>query len=136
MKKRLNLVSRAVNAKQEGQVAVISVLILFAVGTIVMVTGVLITLDTAKNTAIEKESSRAFYLADGCIEEGLYRYKQDETYAGSNLNVDDGSCIITVTGEGEPKTITAQANVGDQTRKLQVGVSRNPFTVETWEEIP
>jgi hypothetical protein len=70
MKKPLNLLPQIVENKHKGQTALLSVLILFAVGILVTIAGVLTTADSMRNAYGEKESSRAFYLADGCLEEG------------------------------------------------------------------
>lgn len=134
MKNLLNLPWAHASNKEEGQVALISVLILFAVGVVVTVTGVVTTIDSAKNARIDQNSTEAFLIADGCAEEGYMRYKQSASYAGANLNVGNGSCIINVNANGNAATLIVEATVAEQTRRITANINRSPFSIVTWEE--
>lgn len=83
-----------------------------------------------------QKGTQSFVLADGCIEEALYRLKLDNTYTGDTLSIDENSCIITVSGAGSNRTVSATATVGDFTRDISadVTITGGVVTIDSWND--
>ena len=68
--------------------------------------------------------------AEGCLEEALLRLRNDWKYTSENLNIDDVSCGVEVTGSGQDRTITVRAtNERSDELVLRALVKRKGFSV-------
>ena len=68
--------------------------------------------------------------AEGCLEEALLRLRNDWKYTSENLNIDDVSCSVEVTGSGQDRTIKIQVtNERGDRLVLQALVKRKGFSV-------
>lgn len=121
----------------QGQVALITVIMI----TFALIgAGVVYNLSSLSNLQRAFQlslSTQAFYLADGCLEEGLLRLRRDINYPGGNLSIGDGNCTIAITGSGNLKTVTVVGTVSNLVRKLQatVDASNQAAVLKTWQQI-
>lgn len=85
---------------------------------------------------IAQKADETFYLADGCADEALERLRKDANYSGGVLNLGAGSCIINIAANGNDRTITVSAAIGEFNKKLQVSATLNETAViiNTWSE--
>lgn len=83
------------------------------------------------------QSQKALSIAEGCLEEALFALSRDPSYAGSELNLGEGSCVIEVTGDGAERQVTARARVDRWVRSVQarVDLSTPSITLREWREV-
>lgn len=68
-------------------------------------------------------SDNAYYLANGCVEEGLMRTRRDLNYKNENktITIDtENSCTIEINESLGTYTLIATGNSYDQTQRIQV----------------
>ena len=72
--------------------------------------------------------------AESCIEEGLGRLRMDQLYVGGSLSLGSGSCILSVTGSGSTRTLTATGTVDVFSRVLEAEITLgvNTVTIDSW----
>ncbi len=121
-----------------GYIALISVLIVGAIGTVIGVSLLQLGLSTSRSSFAQHQSNQAKGLANACAEEALQQIRDNTSFTGTgNLTLGQGTCTYTVTaGAGENRTIQSSGTVGSITRKLEVTITTiNPqIIVSTWEE--
>lgn len=125
--------------KQQGYIALLTVLIVGAAAMAIGVTVLTLGADSQKSGLISQQSKQARGLATACAEEALQIIHDTTSYTGtSNLTLGQGSCTYTVTSTGaSTRTITATGTVGTVIRKVQASVTINAsnITVSSWQEI-
>lgn len=115
----------SVSPSENGYVALISVLIIGAIGLTISISILLFGLDFSRTAFVEQQYAQARNLADACAEEGLQQVRDDTAFTGTaGLTLGDGSCTYTVTNTGgENRTIDAEGSVGTT-------VSREVVTID------
>ncbi|MCD6550624.1 hypothetical protein J7K24_03740 [bacterium] len=126
--------------KSNGYIALISVLIISAVVLLVAINASLFGISESDVAAREYQSSKAFYLAMLCAEDGLMKLKEDINYGGNEtLNIGDGQCsILPIEGSGNFNRIVKSIGVfSNQIRKIKIEINRvNPkMEIRSWEEV-
>lgn len=125
---------------QKGYVALISVLVMGAVGVSVGVSLILLGLSFSRTSLVVEQSNQAKALANACSEEALQKIREGINFSGSgNLSLASGTCSYTVTKlTGKNRTISATGTVGTIVRKVSIQTSSmNPsVTVTSWQEVP
>lgn len=128
-----------VGKREQGYIALLSVLIMGSIATAIGVTVLLLGADSQKNGLASQQSKQARFLALACGQEALQVMHDTTSYTGSNnLTLGQGSCTYTVTSTGaNTRTITVTGTVGNVVRKIQasVTVSSSNITVSSWQEI-
>lgn len=83
------------------------------------------------------QSLETLALAEGCREETLLTLLRDAHYTGGTLSLSDGTCVITVTGEGAERTIAITATIDRWTRRLlaRIAVSGPRLRLLEWREV-
>ncbi|MFH1451451.1 MAG: hypothetical protein ABIF89_02475 [bacterium] len=87
-----------------------------------------------------QKGGEAASLADGCLEEALYRIRLDQNYGLSegdiSLTLFDGSCIIRITGNGDNRTISVLATIGQYYKKIEtdIVISEGFININSWQE--
>jgi hypothetical protein len=124
----------------KGYVALVTVLIVSAVGLAIATTLLLYAIGVSKSSITYDSSDQARAYADSCAEEAIVRLKRDISYTGNEtLTFDYGSCEIRpVLGSGNTdRTVQTIGNVGNTYRKVEVQISVvNPQTqINIWEEV-
>lgn len=128
------------HCKDKGYVALLSVLLIGAVGTVIGVTLVMLGLGASRTSYALVQSTEAKSLANACAEEALMKIRESTSFTGTaTVNLGNGSCIYTVTNTGgQTRSVTASGSVGTIVRKVSINISAiNPqITISSWQEIP
>lgn len=116
-----------------------SVIILGALGVTISTSVVLLGLGSSQSSYTYDESNRARMLAEACIEEGLQKIREGNTYTGSGeLTFTSDRCNYLVEDiASSQKRITASSTVRDVTRRISVDTSalRPKIIVNSWIEV-
>lgn len=128
---------------QKGFVALVTVLVISA---IMLAVGLFIS-SAALNDLLSSYSfdqgERAIQIADACVDEAVFRLKSDSAYAGTSLNLNGGSCTVTINGGGASRTLNSTATLGNFTKRITATVTfvtnsagnANTVDLTHWEEI-
>lgn len=121
---------------QKGNVLV--TLLVFVVMAVVIISAVTaVTIINTQSTTVVSFGNYALNLAELGAEEAVIRLiRNPNVYTGGSLVIEGTNVLITVTGT-TTKTITSEASVQGNTRKVQViaTVENNKVTVTSWQEI-
>lgn len=125
--------------KQQGYITLLSVLMIGAVGTVIVVSLLLLGLSSSRTSFALQQSKQASGLADACAEEALMKITESAAFTGSaTMTLGSGSCSYTVTNtSGQTRTITTQGTVATSIRKVSITIDKvSPISIVTWQEIP
>ncbi|EKD46883.1 MAG: hypothetical protein ACD_67C00029G0002 [uncultured bacterium] len=114
-------------------------LVIGAVGLSVVVSLVLLGIDSSRSSLSLEQGNKAKALANACAEVALERIWKLDIYTGSeNLTIGQGTCSWNVSSVSIPKTITASGAVGENVRKVSITIDQlHPYLhVLSWREIP
>lgn len=87
-----------------------------------------------------QKGDEALSMAEGCLEEALYRLRLDTGYSGGSLTRASGSCTISVSGSGSTRSVSIVADIGSNFYKnLDIdvslaGSSYPTITITDWNE--
>lgn len=126
-------------ANRKGFVALISVMIIGAIGLLIVVYIAAMGMGaTQKSFAIE-QSNRAKYFAESCAEEALMKIREDENFQGTDtFSFEDGECFYEVLNlGGEQRIINAQGTAGNNIRREKIEVSEmgEKILLSSWNEV-
>ena len=126
--------------KCNGFIALMSVLVMGAVGVSLMVSVLLLGLGSSRTGFAVEQSGQARALANACAEEGLEQIREVTAFTGSGgLSLGHGNCTYTVSNTGgENRTVTTIGTVGSVVRKISISVTAiNPLIIiASWREVP
>lgn len=126
-------------AKNEGFVALISVILIGAVGTAIAVSVILLSLGSSRTSFALEQSNQTKALVNACAEEALQQISDSTPFTGTgNLTLGQGSCSYTVTSQsGQNRTIIATGTVGTIVRKVKITIDKiNPdINITSWQEV-
>ena len=133
MKKIFNL------TKQNGYIAFTSLLVISAITTVILISSVLISVTTSKNSLSFKKSQEAEVAANGCLENALLRLKFDNNYNNETLTVSQTTCTISISGVGANKTVNIEAVINDppsyyQAIQASVKVKGNGISLTSYQK--
>lgn len=83
-----------------GFIALITVIIVSAITLIVAATTIFLGTSESLLGFSADQSHETFQIGESCMEEALFRLKQEQVYAGETIFLGNGSCVITITGTG------------------------------------
>jgi hypothetical protein len=122
-----------------GVVTLITVIIIGAVLMTVGLSSALISQTQLLSVTELDQAQRARQLAQGCLEEAVYRLRRDSGYVGGSVPLAAQSCTVSVSGSGTARTIVAAATIADFTQSLTVEVDyrslpsgAHAWVVEDW----
>lgn len=123
----------------QGYIALISILIVGAVGVSIGFSVVLLGLGFSKSSFTLDQSGGAKALVNACAEDALQEIRDFTLYAGTDsLSLGEGSCSFTVikTG-GQNREIEVSGTVGAVTRRAKVVIDAiNPqISITSWQEL-
>ena len=130
------------NARQNnfGYIAILSILIVGAIGTVVVLSLILLGLNSSRTSFAVNQSEQAKLLADTCAEEALQVLWDNPSFIGSdNLTVAGGSCSYTIIDlGGVSREIRSAGSIGSLVRKVKVIISqiKPSIKVISWQEVP
>lgn len=127
--------------RQDGSVALTTVLIFMSVLTVVSVSLITVSISSLKGSSHLAEGNAVITAGDACLDEALIRLsRQGDDYDGEhNVRIEDVTCEITVLDiEGNPQkhiTITASTPTSHSiTISTTVDMSTTPYSLIGWEE--
>jgi hypothetical protein len=127
------------NNRQNGYVALISVLIVGAASVSIALGLLLAGTDAQRSTLVSQNAAQARSLAAACAEEALQRIHDDQAYTGTaNLTLSSSSCQLTVTNTGSNnRTIDTSATINGVVRKVKVYVTITALSISvtSWQEV-
>lgn len=124
--------------QKQGVSTLLMVIVISAVALIIAVTAALKGIDETQTGLHQRKSIETFTATDGCLEEALIKLNGDRTgYTGENLTIGDVSCVVTVTGAGNTRTINVTStHDGTYTREFEADVDfSSGFEVTSWQEL-
>lgn len=125
--------------KENGSVALLSVLIISAVLIIAVVSNAEIQSNSAQQHLNRFFQESLYYAAEACIEDTLIKLERDPDFALGSLNVGEAVCDITVNGVSPKNVIISVSeqnyvqNFSAQVSVETVGLATNVALLE-WEE--
>lgn len=123
-----------------GYVALISVLIVGAIGVMVVTGVILSSLAWSRTSFVQEQSFQAKALADACMEEALQQIKDSIPFSGNGtITLGQGSCAYTVTNNGaQNRSVVSTGTVGTVVRKVSVTLDKiSPsINITSWQEVP
>jgi hypothetical protein len=135
MKKVLNTKNYKLKTNN-GFIALVTVLIIFAIVLLVGLSISLLSINEAQMGLRKSQSSQAYFLANLCAEDALMKLKEDINYSGNEtIEIEGGSCqILPIEGKWTIKTIS---NFQNQVKKIKIMVSQvNPkMIISSWQEV-
>jgi len=110
-------------------------LMVLAVTVITAAVSLMILGSSSSTLLISGDSAKS--IADSCIENAIIRIIRNPAYSGESLDMNEGSCQISVTGSTN-KTVAAEANYGDKKKKVEVNLNLNNNIVSliSWKDVP
>jgi nitrate/TMAO reductase-like tetraheme cytochrome c subunit len=134
---KVNLQSTIYNLQSnKGFIALITVLIIFAIVLLVGLSISLLSINEAQMGLKKSQSSQAYFLANLCAENALMKLKENINYSGNEtIEIEGGSCqILPIEGKWIIKTIS---NFQNQVKKIKIIVSQvNPqMLISSWQEV-
>ena len=134
MKLRFSFLTR----KESGYIALISVLVIGAIGLSVTIGILLIGMGVSRSSFVYRQSMQALGLADACAEEALQQIRSNTAFTGtSSLTLGSGTCSYTVASTGgSTNSITAFGTVGTVIRRVAISTSANTprILISSWQE--
>lgn len=109
-----------------------SVLIIGAVGTSIVISLILLGIGSSKTTIVIEQSYEAKALADLCTEEALEQIRLATAFTGTaSIDIGTGNCEYTIANTGgENRTIQSTGTKGTVIRKVEVSINQINPTIE------
>ena len=125
---------------QKGYIALISVILMSALGLGIMLSVVATGVDASKTDFSLQQSGAARSSASSCAEEALQRIVETGTTSSNgNLTIGSGTCtyLISSTSSGQIITINSTGVLGTVTSKIKVVLATTSPSVSlsSWEEV-
>ncbi|MFA5076492.1 MAG: hypothetical protein WC480_03705 [Patescibacteria group bacterium] len=135
MRRKMLGLFRPPSAKNNGGfIMTVVVLIVAAIVSVIIIKVALSTLSHLNNADQSLKGEAAKYQTQGCLQEALIRLKRDPShYVGGVINLGDGSCDITVVGEGDSRALIVVGSLNGYQQNLAVNLTIDPFAVTTWD---
>jgi hypothetical protein len=123
----------------EGYIALISVLLISAIGTAIMISVIASGITSSKTDLSLQRLGGARSLASSCAEEALQRILESSITTGNgNLTIGSGTCSYIITSaSGTNITISSTGLMGTITSKIKVILATTTpgITLSSWEEV-
>jgi len=125
------------NKKDQGFIALLTILIVLGVVLLIGLSISQLSINEAQMALQKSQSSQAYYLASLCSERALMALKEDINYAGENVNIENGNCTISASGDLPAKIVGVKATFQNQIKKIKIVISQiNPkMIIQSWQEM-
>ncbi len=136
-----NIVSKNVYkySYRRGYIALLSVIVIGAIGTAVMLSIMLLGISTSKTDFAVQQSGSAKVLASSCGEEALQKILETGTTSSSaNLTMGGGTCSYVITSQsGQNITVNATGFMGTLSSKVKIVISTTSPSIilSSWQEV-
>lgn len=122
-----------------GYIALISVIILGAIGLAIATSLLLLGLGSSRTSFAVEQSDMAKGLANACAEQGLLRIKKESGYVGTTtINFGNNSCSYEIQNPGgQTRIINASGTVGSVIHKVKISISAitPSIIISSWQEV-
>jgi hypothetical protein len=122
----------------KGYIALISVILISAIGVAIMVAVISSGINASKTDFSLQQSGSARSMAVSCAEEALQKILETATTSSiGNLTIALGTCSYLIVSSSSIITINASGFLGGVTSKIKVVVSSTSpsITLSSWEEV-
>lgn len=117
-----------------GFIMIISVIIVAALISVIMVRVAIGSLINLSNFSVNLKSAKIRNLAETCANEVLLSINRDNAYPGATLTYSDGNCVVSISGTGNNREITVNAVDSDnRAQSLLIKVILSPFAITAWD---
>ncbi|MBP6948566.1 MAG: hypothetical protein KBC41_00045 [Candidatus Pacebacteria bacterium] len=124
---------------RRGYIALISVIVIGAIGVAIMLSIMLSGISTTKTDFAVQQSGSAKVLASSCGEEALQKILETGTTSSSvTIAIGEGTCSYTITSQsGQNITIQATALIGTITSKVKIVIATTTpaILLSSWQEV-
>ena len=118
-----------------GAVALTATIILAVVIVIISLTITFSGISSRLSTFNLFQSEQVFIKTEGCIDEVLIQLNRDNSIKNRSFQIDDVNCLISVSGEGDIRSLSIRGQDGKYLHDINVDVRLNPtFAIINWEE--
>lgn len=122
-----------------GYVALLSVIIVGAIGITMTIGILLFGIGSSRNSFAVEQSTQAWALTNMCVEEALQQIREVSLFAGSGVvSAGQGACEYSVTNQGgENRLLVATGTVETLTRHTELTISAiSPqIIIDSWQEL-
>ncbi len=133
------MVEKAKKTNQRGIAALLVVIVVGAAALIMAYTASVVGLGELELSYTSQKGKEALAAANACVEEALRQISLDNNYQvdGYLLAVGDGSCIMSVSVNGNNRLITVLGTVDQYNKKIeaQVTLSGSDIIIDSWQEV-
>ena len=121
---------RALSGRPDGQLALLSLLIIGAITLAAALSASFISRTEIGKGFRQSQIVTAQGAAESCLEEALYRLKSDSNYEGGQVTIGEGTCVITIINDSATvKSITVIGSLDKIRRKIEAKAQISPFKV-------
>jgi hypothetical protein len=125
---------------RDGYIALLSMLIAGAVGSVIAVSVLFFGLDSMRSSFDFQASSSAWAFANACAEEGLQQIRALVSFTGTGSITFSGgaSCTYTVSNTGgSTRSISALGTVSSTTRRSFISITKIAprIVISSWQEV-
>lgn len=127
----------SINKKDQGFIALLTILIVLGVVLLIGLSISQLSISEAQMALQKYQSSQAYYLTILCSERALMALKEDINYTGENVNIENGSCVISTSGNLPAEIMGVKATFQNQIKKIRIVISQiNPkMIIQSWQEV-
>lgn len=123
--------------RQNGYVALLTVLIMMAIILSATTTVTLLSIGEAQSSFALYKGDETLAFVEGCTEDALLNARASAAYAGGPISRPEGTCSVTITKAGTTWTLTVSTTNTTYVRTIEVVINRlaTGITLTSWKEI-
>lgn len=120
--------------QESGFILITTVLVLLALSVTLAAATLSFSLgSTSRSLALER-GGRVLALADGCMDEALFRIRGNAAYDDETIDLGDTDCAVSVERTGDDYTVITEVVDDGHTRRVTAEVNRgaSQLTLQSW----
>lgn len=132
-------------SRKPGDAGIVALITVIVFGAIMLSMGIVTALVAQTQMLVAYSMGRervARELVITCLDEAVYRLRQDSGYLGGTVPLDGNTCVVTVSGSGASRTVAATASVGGYvkaftataTLKQNAALNAKGWSITAWQE--
>ena len=102
---------------------IIIVIIIAAIVSVIMIKTALNSITGLTVSDISLRDLEVQYFTEGCIQESLIQYHRDPSYTGGIFNISEGTCDVSVAGEGYDADLIITGSLNNYYRTLNINIA-------------
>ncbi len=124
MKRKTHGQLQSLSAKDNKGIAmIIIVIIIAAIVSVIMIKTALNSITGLTVSDISLRDLEVQYFTEGCIQESLIQYHRDPSYTGGIFNISEGTCDVSVAGEGYDADLIITGSLNNYYRTLNINIA-------------